>query len=650
MEKEFWRRFPLFVLVAVIFICLFSTSVTAQNLDTEDAVNQGGESSGSGNYNLDSSIGQTAPGYSSSENFALESGIQSFYSFVRGGVVYDTDGIDPGVDIDTTVSKNMLYAAWSGFSAVDSVISYYQVAVGDGVVTNEERTRFLDWTNVGNVNFYDISLELQPDVIYYISVRAATLDGTISQPISSDGVTLTEAADSDIVLVQLLINGEIVDVNEISSLTDTGTGFFISGIIENADEVFIYIYDSEGNVVWEISTEVVLDNKFEIDLLPDIPDGEYFLQMIGKNEFKTVSLLSIGYIREEERPVLVEEEEVFVEKEEAGPGVVEIISSAIGEIISIFTTPEAKEINEQFVEPSLIAATIPTAASLSVVAASFGVTITNLPYFLRYIFLLPFSIFKRKRYWGVVYNYLTKKKLPFIKVSLKRADTKEQVKDFITDTMGRYGFVAEPGKYYLDIDDGRYKFPRLSAAEIGEGAYNGGGFTILSEQPIIFDIPILPKEAEARIVKRRWFDKGLNIIAFPLAITGVAMSLISVVIDTSVFNVTTTLLYLIMFYIIWILRRTAKIKCLQNVVLDSKTEKGIPFAVVRIFGKRNQLKDVAFTDAMGKFSSRVGLKGKMVNVVASGFSFPSNRSQQKRGMEDSLLILDKSKDNVIWVD
>jgi hypothetical protein len=101
------------------------------------------------------------------------------------GIVNDGEGDD----IDRTTSFTTLSANWSGFDDLLSGIAYFEYAVG----TAPGDTNVVTWTTTGQNMFYSRDdLTLEADTVYYHSVRAHDVVGNISDPVSTDGITVDQ--------------------------------------------------------------------------------------------------------------------------------------------------------------------------------------------------------------------------------------------------------------------------------------------------------------------------------------------------------------------------------------------------------------------------------------------------------------------------
>ena len=77
--------------------------------------------------------------------------------------------------------------------------------------------------------------------------------------------------------------------------------------------------------------------------------------------------------------------------------------------------------------------------------------------YLKLIFL-PYK--KRKKYWGLVLDRSTGLPIPFTVIELHDSKTKKEISTTISDMEGRYGLIADPGEYYLEISIDELKLPQ----------------------------------------------------------------------------------------------------------------------------------------------------------------------------------------------
>jgi hypothetical protein len=120
---------------------------------------------------------------------------------------------------------------------------------------------------------------------------------------------------------------------------------------------------------------------------------------------------------------------------------------------------------------------------------------------------------KRKSYWGIVYDSVTKQPIDPAFVEL-RDSVGKVVRNVITDLDGRYGFVGQtPGVYTLNVRKTHYAFPsQLLAGLTKDGKYSDlyfGEQIILTahHDSILKNIPLDPLEPDWNESAKK--DQGL---------------------------------------------------------------------------------------------------------------------------------------------
>lgn len=107
-----------------------------------------------------------------------------------------------------------------------------------------------------------------------------------------------------------------------------------------------------------------------------------------------------------------------------------------------------------------------------------------------------FSLRQTRRFWGVVYDSVTKQPLDPVIVKLLYTDGRE-VETCVTDLAGRYGFLARPGKFKVYARKTNYVFPSLYAPGGKDGVYSnlyhGEFFTLYEDFEVLApNIPMDP--------------------------------------------------------------------------------------------------------------------------------------------------------------
>ena len=154
-------------------------------------------------------------------------------------------------------------------------------------------------------------------------------------------------------------------------------------------------------------------------------------------------------------------------------------------------------------------------SGIAAISASFASPFTApemflIPMRLWGLLMTVFSLKKRNRSWGTVYDSVTKQPIDPAYVSLKDLSGKE-ISSSITDLDGRYGFLVGPGKYILEAKKTNYSYPSTkllgkSSDEMYNNLYFGGEIEVLEGGLVINkNIPLDPLRFD-------WneFTKGKN--------------------------------------------------------------------------------------------------------------------------------------------
>jgi|GEM_PF-6365728 len=298
-----------------------------------------------------------------------------------------------------------------------------------------------------------------------------------------------------------------------------------------------------------------------------------------------------------------------------------------------------------------------TATAITVIAFT-GISLLNILNQLRSIRLI-FTIIglllsrKKRKLWGLVYEFATLKPIPFTIVRLYDAKGKV-LHQTVTDLKGRYGFPVLKGKYELEILHNDYKTRKIPAIIQKEGLIN-------------LDIPMLAKKKTKELaIHYRIFRSLKDIIRklrTPIVILGFLFSLVALWLQFSIINIIIFLAYILILVIriIYIIMQPREL----NKLINSKTVQAIrKRAIIKIFNRKNwQLIETQISNEQGKFGFSIEPGSYALLVAAKGYQFPSkhvtknrlirgklqslieiNTKRQKRFDEDILLDPTKTKD------
>jgi hypothetical protein len=280
---------------------------------------------------------------------------------------------------------------------------------------------------------------------------------------------------------------------------------------------------------------------------------------------------------------------------------------------------ENPEVRKAISDPVVNVATKVVAVGTVTVAASTGLmSLMPLAASISDFAVLPFRLLSaislagwmrgRRRWWGVVYDAVTKHPLDPVYVILKDKNGKE-IETRITDMNGRFGFLMPPGEYYIEVKKTHYQFPSkkiLGAAdEIYDNVYNGGLLRIIDPKITVINIPMDPLDfdwnevAKKKYIKfnyrwevaKRWIPEILFLLGF-------AISIIVWVLKSTIFNQ-----IMIWFFVgLGILKHFGFKQRIWGLILDKKTKKPFALTFLRVFfAKLNQQIHFINTDAMGRY-------------------------------------------------
>ncbi len=242
-------------------------------------------------------------------------------------------------------------------------------------------------------------------------------------------------------------------------------------------------------------------------------------------------------------------------------------------------------------------------------------------------FLESIGLRKKRTPWGVVYNSKTKLPLPQTIVRLFNVTTNKLMETRVTDRNGRYGFLAEPGKYVIRATKATFNFPTTAIKEKNDPPYTDiyrGQTLSVVKGSITVNIPIDPP-GEPYEIKSEFAKQALHLISktrVPVLTLG---SLLALWLLGNRRELTD--LFIIGFYgLLWSneirLERTKP----WGIVYNSQTKEALTNAVIQIFDQEYQrLLETKLTDEQGRFSILIKPGKYYLTVAKQGFSFPSKQ-------------------------
>lgn len=111
--------------------------------------------------------------------------------------------------------------------------------------------------------------------------------------------------------------------------------------------------------------------------------------------------------------------------------------------------------------------------------------------------LVFLSLRRSRRFWGIVYDSISKQPLDPVIVKLLYAESGEPIQTCVTDLAGRYGFLARPGKFKIFVKKSNYSFPSEKVFSDHDGIftdiYRGEFFELRDESEVVGpNIPMDP--------------------------------------------------------------------------------------------------------------------------------------------------------------
>jgi hypothetical protein len=190
---------------------------------------------------------------------------------------------------------------------------------------------------------------------------------------------------------------------------------------------------------------------------------------------------------------------------------------------------------------------------------------------------------QRKKYWGIVFDPITSKGIPFAKVELRSIIKNEVISSTFTNSDGKYILSAKySGEYTLKVSAQGYdkKTKDLS---------------IQNHESIKQDFVLSRKESShlSKIKKLLFYNKRtliniFKIIYIVLVFIGLIFSIIATVLFPIIFNFAILILYSSMF-MAFILSHIRKFRTQEIKILNENSNKAIKNAIVRVFKPNGEI-------------------------------------------------------------
>ena len=230
-----------------------------------------------------------------------------------------------------------------------------------------------------------------------------------------------------------------------------------------------------------------------------------------------------------------------------------------------------------------------------------------------------FSFYRTRKYWGTVYDSVTKQPLDPAYVTLYD-EAGQAIDTSITDIDGRYSFTVSPGKYFLSAQKTDYQFPSQKLEgkkydEIYTHLYYGGEVAVEAEDGIISrNIPMDPlrfnwneyAKQKTRVTHfyKPW-HRTLNVIAKILFFFGFIFAVWVFAVSPSIFS----FIILALYVITALLKILGILRTVPRGYVKDKEGFALSFGIIRVYSEtlKREVKHVI-----------VGAQGHYLLLVPNG--------------------------------
>jgi hypothetical protein len=216
---------------------------------------------------------------------------------------------------------------------------------------------------------------------------------------------------------------------------------------------------------------------------------------------------------------------------------------------------------------------------------------------------------RKNKPWGLVYDAQNLKPVAFAVVRIFDTTTLNQVKQTITDTKGRFGFILDKGEYTLKIEQDNF-MPFDKELSVKK-----------DEETIALDIP-LDRMSENSGFKNFQvkLQNAYPTISLLLTVFGIVFTIVSLILSPNIINAVVLGVYFIQGIILFMVKPPRNWGSVQ----DSVSGERIIGAFVRLFDiEEGRQIDVQLADEKGRFGFMTKDKDYYLKVNAKGYRFPS---------------------------
>ena len=251
-----------------------------------------------------------------------------------------------------------------------------------------------------------------------------------------------------------------------------------------------------------------------------------------------------------------------------------------------------------------------TAGSIIALAGSAVPLFTAMPgAFSSSIFLKFIELFgiigrrKEERNWGIVFDNVIRVPIPAAKIVLSDESGKELATTY-SDKDGRFGFLASPGKYKLDIFKKDYELiTDMEQDDLYGNVYDGGVIEMDEENVVLVNIAmksmVIDWEGYAQ-KKVKQYNSGFSTFKkyffFAIYVLGFSATAVITFFYPNTFNIIVLSIYILLFFYQVFFKK----KKYGSVETDGGNP--VPFAVVSLHDDDlGEKKQFAVTDAIGRY-------------------------------------------------
>ncbi|MBU0597775.1 carboxypeptidase regulatory-like domain-containing protein [Patescibacteria group bacterium] len=350
---------------------------------------------------------------------------------------------------------------------------------------------------------------------------------------------------------------------------------------------------------------------------------------------------------DEQSPVVIDEDipeaelpalaKTLKKIEEALPEPIQQIIEQIGETIQrLRQNKVVTNTIDNIIEPLITTTAIITATGVAATTAT--AQFANILYlFFRfgYFWLLPVSLGKRRKSWGVVFDSITGRPVPRAVVRIFTREFNKLKESQITDKEGRFGFLIDKGVYYATVTCPGYIFPShiLKTAAISQfdNIYRGDTMDIKekTEGILSINIPIDPNRRAVSQKRLSWlrFANILGVIIeklnVPLLVGGTILSWVSIIIEPKLGNYLMLGLYAVLITLRFIISR--RLGRSYGLVTDKNSGDAIDQAIVRTYNAdTGSISSTRVTNSKGQFNALLSPGKYYLVIIKPGyFTFQS---------------------------